>query len=276
MIERVAHRMSQRILDRLQQTLVQLRVLALHLQPNAAAQPQGEIADNARHLGEDVETGCIRAFITLSRRSAVTMSRRRDSSVIVGSARGGLQNLVAGQHQFAHQIHHPVQQLHVHAQCGVSRSPRRHRRARVRPEPGPASVGRPGTSGAFSAESERNGGSASRTAAPTVPCGPASPEDSTSAILREKRNFAVAPACGMSAAPARCSALCERCNARRYSNSSRHQLRILDGHRCPGPLQHFQPCNHRSIGVFARALAAPLPQSIAESRAARPSAPAVR
>ena len=31
------------------------------------------------------ETGCIRAFITLSRRSAVTMSSRRDSSVMWGS-----------------------------------------------------------------------------------------------------------------------------------------------------------------------------------------------
>ncbi len=33
-----------------------------------------------------LETGCIRAFITDSRRSAVTMSRRRESSVMLGSA----------------------------------------------------------------------------------------------------------------------------------------------------------------------------------------------
>ncbi len=32
------------------------------------------------------ETGCIRAFITLSRRSAVTISRRRESRVMLGSA----------------------------------------------------------------------------------------------------------------------------------------------------------------------------------------------
>ncbi len=32
------------------------------------------------------ETGCMRAFITVSRRSAVTMSRRRESRVMLGSA----------------------------------------------------------------------------------------------------------------------------------------------------------------------------------------------
>ena len=32
------------------------------------------------------DTGCIRAFITLSRKSAVTISRRRESNVILGSA----------------------------------------------------------------------------------------------------------------------------------------------------------------------------------------------
>jgi hypothetical protein len=32
------------------------------------------------------DTGCMRAFITLSRRSAVTMSRRRDNRVRLGSA----------------------------------------------------------------------------------------------------------------------------------------------------------------------------------------------
>ena len=37
-------------------------------------------------LEKTFETGCMRAFITLSRRSAVTMSRRRESSVMLGSA----------------------------------------------------------------------------------------------------------------------------------------------------------------------------------------------
>ena len=36
-------------------------------------------------LEKMLETGCIRAFITLSRRSAVTMSRRRLSMVMLGS-----------------------------------------------------------------------------------------------------------------------------------------------------------------------------------------------
>ncbi len=62
------------------------------------------------------ETGCMRAFITDSRRSAVTISRRRLSRVILGSAEVACKNLVAGQHQLAHQIHHPVQQRHIDAQ----------------------------------------------------------------------------------------------------------------------------------------------------------------
>ena len=62
-----------------------------------------------------LDTGCMRAFITASRRSAVTMSSRRESMVI-RDRRGGLQHLVAREHQFAHQVHHAVEQGDIHAQ----------------------------------------------------------------------------------------------------------------------------------------------------------------
>ena len=79
-IERVAHRMRQRVLDGLEQALVQLRLLALHLQPHAACPSCCERSRTMRGIFEKTfETGCMRAFITASRRSAVTMSRRRDS-----------------------------------------------------------------------------------------------------------------------------------------------------------------------------------------------------
>jgi hypothetical protein len=46
----------------------------------------GEVAHHARNLGKHVRHRCMRAFITDSRKSAVTMSRRRESSVMRGSA----------------------------------------------------------------------------------------------------------------------------------------------------------------------------------------------
>ncbi len=53
-IERVADRMRQRILDGFEQALVELGVLALDLQAHAAAERLREVAHDARHLGEDV------------------------------------------------------------------------------------------------------------------------------------------------------------------------------------------------------------------------------
>ena len=120
-IERVAHRMCQRVLDGLKQALVQLRLLALHLQPHSPPS-DCERSRTMRGIFEKMfETGCMRAFITLSRRSAVTMSRRRESSVMIGIGGRGLQHLVARQHQFAHQVHHSVQQRHIDAQRALRR-----------------------------------------------------------------------------------------------------------------------------------------------------------
>ena len=135
-IQRVAHRVRQRILDGLQQALVELRLLALHLQAHAAAQRLREVADDARHLGEDVRD---RLHAGLHHRLAkvgsyhVQAPRQQGH---IGIGRGSLQNLVAGQHQFAHQVHHAVEQGYVHAQrafrCGSTPAPAaRRRRSRL-------------------------------------------------------------------------------------------------------------------------------------------------
>ena len=108
--------MGERILDGLEQALVQLGLLALHLQAHAAAQRLREIAHDARHLGKDVRDRLhARLHHALAQigRDHIQPARKQGH---VGIGRGGLQNLVAGQHQLAHQIHHPVQQRHIHAQ----------------------------------------------------------------------------------------------------------------------------------------------------------------
>ena len=86
MVERIAHGMRERILDGLEQALVELGLLAFHLQAYAAAQRLHRSRTRRGIFEKTFETGCMRAFITDSRRSAVTMSRRRESSVMLGSA----------------------------------------------------------------------------------------------------------------------------------------------------------------------------------------------
>ena len=123
-IQRVAHRVGQRVLDGLQQALVELGLLALHLQVHAAAQRLRKVAHDARHLGEDVRD---RLHAGLHHRLAqigghhIQAAREQGH---IGVGRGGLQHLVAGQHQFADQVHHAVQQRHVDAQRAFGGGPR--------------------------------------------------------------------------------------------------------------------------------------------------------
>ena len=116
-IERVAHGVGERVLDGLKQALVELGLLALHLQIHAPAERLREVADDARHLGEDIRD---RLHARLHHRLAQIggdhiQAARKQGHIRVGG--GGLQNLVAGEHQFAHQVHHAVEQGHVDAQA---------------------------------------------------------------------------------------------------------------------------------------------------------------
>jgi len=77
--------MGKRVLDGLKQALVELCILAFDLQPYLPPKTW-ERSRTMRGIFEKMfETGCMRAFMTFSRRSAVTMSRRRESMVMFGS-----------------------------------------------------------------------------------------------------------------------------------------------------------------------------------------------
>ncbi len=127
MIERIAHRVSERILDGFEQALVELRLLAVHLEIHAAAERVAQVADQARHLGKHIGYGLhARLHHRLAQigRHHIEAARKQRH---VGIGRRGLQYLVACEHQFAHQVHHAVEQRHVHAQRALRRGPLRAR-----------------------------------------------------------------------------------------------------------------------------------------------------
>jgi hypothetical protein len=126
-IDRVADGVRQRIADGFEQTLVQFRFLAFHLQPHLLAEAERQIAHQAREPREDMVD---RLHTRLHDRFAQVRGNHIEPAAQQGEARigaGGLQNLIAREHQLAHQVHHAVQQLHVHAQRGVRRAARRGR-----------------------------------------------------------------------------------------------------------------------------------------------------
>ena len=115
-IERVADGVGERVLDGFKQALVELGVLAFDLQAHAAAERLGEVAHDARHLGEDVgdrlHARLHHAFAQVG--GDHVEAARQQGHVGVGG--GGLQHLVAGEHQLADQVHHAVEQGDVDAQ----------------------------------------------------------------------------------------------------------------------------------------------------------------
>ena len=115
-IERVADRVRERILDGFEQALVELRILAFDLEANAAAERLGEVAHDARHLGEDVGDRLhARLHHALAQVGGDHVEAAREQGH-VGIGGRGLENLVAGEHQFADQVHHAVEQGDIDAQ----------------------------------------------------------------------------------------------------------------------------------------------------------------
>jgi hypothetical protein len=116
-VDRVADEVGQRILDRLEERLVDLGVLAVHLEAGLLAARQREIAHDARELVPDVLDGLHarlhHALLQLGRDQVEALRRGRELGV--AGALGELQDLVAGEHELADQVHQVVEQADVDA-----------------------------------------------------------------------------------------------------------------------------------------------------------------
>ena len=113
MIDGVAHQVGQRIFDGLDDGAVEFRVLALHLEPHFLAATLSARSRTVRgNLFQILPMGCMRVFITSSCSSVAIRFMRCEITLKPGILRaiGELQKLVAGQHQFAHQVHELVEQ----------------------------------------------------------------------------------------------------------------------------------------------------------------------
>ncbi len=120
-IDGVADDVRQRILDGLDDRLVELGLLAEHLD---AGRPCRHAVARSRttrgNLLQMLSIGCMRVFMTPSCSSDVTRFKRCVAPANVGIELDGaeLQDLIAGQHELADQVHQLVEQADVDAQRG--------------------------------------------------------------------------------------------------------------------------------------------------------------
>jgi hypothetical protein len=116
---------GQRVLDRLEQGLVELGLATLHLQPDGLLQLHAEVADDARQLGPDVvdrlHARLHDAFLQLAGDQVEPL--RRADEVRVGLAGDVLHDLVTREDQLADQQHQFVEQVDVHADGAVGDGP---------------------------------------------------------------------------------------------------------------------------------------------------------
>ena len=109
----IADQVSERILDRLDDGLVEFGLLALHLDLHLLAATEGDVAHRSRKLRPDVPDGLHAGlhdfFLQLGGDEIHALGDRLKAGVFRGI--GDLQKLVARQHQFADQRHQLVQQV---------------------------------------------------------------------------------------------------------------------------------------------------------------------
>ena len=121
MVHGIADDVRQRVLDRLDDRLIEFRLLPLHLDPHFFAAAQRQVAHLRGNLLQMFPIGCMRVFITPSCSSVVIrFSRWLVASKLASSVVAELQDLIARQHQFADQVHQPVEQAHFHPDGAVA------------------------------------------------------------------------------------------------------------------------------------------------------------
>ena len=113
--------MHQRILDGLDDGPVQLRLRAVHLEPDLLAERHRHVAHHARqlvpHHADGLHARLHDAFLQLGGDQVQALRGRVERGVFALGVE--LQNLVARQHQLAHQIHQLVQQPDADPDVGV-------------------------------------------------------------------------------------------------------------------------------------------------------------
>ena len=120
-VDRIAHQMRERILDRLDDSLIELGLLAFHLDVHLFAAAKGDVAHRARELAQILPIGCIRVFMTSSCSSVAIRFMRWETACRPASRGvGDLQKLIARQHQLADERHQLVEKAHRDAN-GVGR-----------------------------------------------------------------------------------------------------------------------------------------------------------
>jgi len=112
-IERVSYAMGERVLDGFQQTLVPVPCPGLRPATHAAASDCDKSRTMRGILEKIFDTGLHSSFhhaLAQVGRDQYPGGAKATSSWV---GRGGLQGLIACKHQFAHQVHHPIQQRHT-------------------------------------------------------------------------------------------------------------------------------------------------------------------
>ena len=114
--------MRQRILDRLDDRLVEFRFFPFHLDAHFLPARHGHVAHRARKFAPDISDGLHarlhHAFLQFRGDQVQSLAGGQQPAVFRVVAE--LQDLVAQQHQFADPVHQPVQLAHFHADGAVA------------------------------------------------------------------------------------------------------------------------------------------------------------
>ncbi len=116
-VDGVAHEVGERVLDRLDDALVELGVPALEHEPHALARHALHVAHDAREAVPDVpdrlHARLHHGFLELGGHERQALRRRDERGL--GLLRGELGNLIAREHELADQVHESVEQTDVDA-----------------------------------------------------------------------------------------------------------------------------------------------------------------
>ena len=121
MVDGIAHEVRQRVFDCFNNRLVEFGLPAFHFDSHLLAAIEGQIARDARQAVPDIvdglHAGLHDSFLQLGGDEVESLRSVEETRVAVGDAH--LENLIAGKHQLADQIHEPVELADVDADVAV-------------------------------------------------------------------------------------------------------------------------------------------------------------